>query len=64
MIPIMSGDRMNTYRVFKGEIEKVEFIAQAEGRDISGVEALVLMYMRKRMNELETKGHGYDNASD
>jgi len=64
MLPAMSGDRMTAYRVFKGEIEKIEFIAEAEGRDLTGVEILVIGYMKKRMDNLLEKGHnGYDNAS-
>ena len=57
MIPDMSSDRVNAYRVFKGEIKKLLFV---KGDKLAGIEILVIDYMKQRMNEMKEKGH--DNA--
>ena len=58
MIPVMSGDRMNTYRVFQGEIDRM--VALRGGREnFTGVDILVVEYMKARMREMEEKGHGW-----
>ena len=58
MIPVMSGDRMNTYRVFQGEIDRME--AVRGGREnFSGIDILVIGYMQARMREMEEKAHGW-----
>jgi len=57
MIPNMSSDRVNAYRVFQGEIQKLLFV---KGDNLNGVERLVIDYMKQRMNEMKEKGH--DNA--
>lgn len=58
MIPVMSGDRMNTYRVFQGEIDRM--VALRGGREnFSGIDILVIEYMKARMREMEEKGHGW-----
>jgi hypothetical protein len=54
MIPNMSSDRVNAYRVFKGELDKLEFI---KGDDLTGIDILVMDYLKSRMRELEAKGH-------
>lgn len=66
MIPTMSGDRAIAYRVFKGEIEKIMFMKKSppdntNPEHISGIEALVVNYMRQRMEEMEKKGHFWDD---
>ena len=62
----MSGDRAIAYRVFKGEIEKIMFMKKSppdntNPEHISGIEALVVNYMRQRMEEMEKKGHFWDD---
>ena len=52
MIPNMSSDRILAYRIFQGELEKLSLKKQH-----SGVEILVMEYMRKRMSDMERKGH-------
>lgn len=54
MIPNMSSDRVNAYRVFKGEVEKIQFV---KGNDLTGIDILVIDYLKSRMRELEAKGH-------
>lgn len=66
MIPDMSSDRILTYRVFKGEIEKIMFMKKSPPDNtnpdhISGIEALVVNYMQKRMEEMVRKGHYWDD---
>jgi len=56
MIPDMSADRVNAYRVFQGEIQKLLFV---KGDNLSGIEILVIDYMKQRMNEMKEKGHDY-----
>ena len=50
----MSSDRVNAYRVFKGEVEKIQFV---KGNDLTGIDILVIDYLKSRMRELEAKGH-------
>jgi len=64
MLPDMSSDRISAYRVFKGEIEKLEFLKKlpvdnTKPDHLSGEEAIVIGYLKKRMKELEKKGHDY-----
>lgn len=60
MIPDMSSDRVNAYRVFKGEIEKLLFV---KGDKLTGIEILVIDYMKQRMNEMKEKGHDYASST-
>ena len=60
MIPNMSSDRVNAYRVFKGEIEKLLFV---KGDKLTGIEILVIDYMKQRMNEMKEKGHDYASST-
>jgi len=62
MMPDMTSDRITAYRVFKGEIEKIMFMKKSppdntNPNHISGIEALVIEYMRKRMADMIRKGH-------
>lgn len=68
MLPSMSSDRILAYRIFKGEIEKLEVLKKrpvdnTKPDHLSSEESTVIEYMRKRMKEMEEKGHGYVNAS-
>lgn len=63
MLPSMSSDRILAYRVFKGEIEKIEGIARSQERQLSGVELLVIDYLKNRMESMVKKGNSYDDAS-
>lgn len=56
MIPVMSGDRMNTYRVFQGEIDRIKAL---KGDNLTGIDILVMDYLKSRMREMEEKGHGW-----
>lgn len=66
MLPDMSSARINTYRVFQGEIEKMKFMKKSppdntNSDHLSGIEAIVIDYMEKRCAELVRKGHGWDD---
>lgn len=63
MLPAMSSDRILAYRVFKGEIEKIEGIACSQERQLSSLELLVIDYLKSRMESMMKRGHGYDDAS-
>jgi len=63
MLPSMSSDRILAYRIFKGEIEKIEGMATNEERQLSSLELLVIDYLKSRMESMVERGHGYDNAS-
>jgi len=68
MIPSMSSDRVQAYRVFQGEIEKLNQkklpIDNTKDDHFSCDEYFVMLYLKKRCDELERKGHHYDDASD
>jgi len=61
MIPDMTSDRILAYRVFQGELEKLSLKKlppdNTNPEHLSGIEVLVMDYMRKRMAEMEQKGH-------
>lgn len=59
MIPNMSADRVNAYRVFQGEIQKLLFV---KGDNLTGIEILVIDYMKQRMNEMKEKKHDYASS--
>ena len=52
MIPDMTSDRILAYRIFQGELEKLSLKKQHSGIDI-----LIMEYLRKRMADMERKGH-------
>ena len=58
MIPVMSGDRMSSYRVFQGEIDRLETLRGGQ-ENFSGIDILVVDYLKARMREMEEKGHGW-----
>lgn len=58
MIPVMSGDRMSSYRVFQGEIDRLESLRGGR-KNFSGIDILVVDYLQARMREMEEKGHGW-----
>ena len=61
MIPEMTSDRILAYRVFQGELEKLSLkklpVDNTNPEHLSGIEALVMEYMRKRMADMELKGY-------
>ena len=66
MLPDMSSDRVNAYRVFQGEIAKLRFIKKSPPDNsnpdhLTGIEALVIDYMEKRCAELVRKGYFWDD---
>ena len=52
MIPDMTSDRILAYRIFQGELEKLSLKKQHSGIDI-----LIMEYLRKRMADMKRKGH-------
>ena len=71
MMPNMSSDRVNAYRVFQGEIQRIKMLKKmpvdnTKDDHMSPTEAMVIMYLSKRCDEMIEKGHkiGYDNAHD
>jgi len=58
MIPVMSGDRMNTYRVFQGEIDRMISLRGSK-ENLSGTDIIIIEYLKSRMREMEEKGHGW-----
>ena len=67
MIPSMSSDRVQAYRVVQGEIEKLNQkklpIDNTKDDHFSCTEYFVMLYLKKRCDEMERKGHYYDDAS-
>ena len=67
MIPSMSSDRVQAYRVFQGEIEKLKQkklpVDNTKDDHLSCTEYFVMEYLKKRCAEMERKGHYYDDAS-
>jgi len=66
MIPDMSSDRVNAYRVFQGEIEKLRFMKKfppdnSNPDHLTGIEALVINYLEQRCAEMVKKGYGWDD---
>ena len=64
MLPQMSSDRILAYRVFQGEVQKLEDMKKRPpdntNKDhLSGIEVIVMEYLRLRMKEMEEKGHGW-----
>lgn len=60
MIPVMSGDRMNTYRVFQGEIDRMYALRGGDKcPPLTGIDILIMDYLKSRMREMEEKGHGW-----
>lgn len=52
MLPEMTSDRLLAYRVFQGELEKLSL-----KKEPSGIDILIMGYLRSRMNEMERKGY-------
>jgi len=52
MLPEMTSDRLLAYRVFQGELEKLSL-----KKEPSGIDILIMDYLRRRMKEMEEKGY-------
>lgn len=61
MIPDMTSDRILAYRVFQGELEKLSLkklpVDNTKPDHLSGTDALVMEYLRKRIIDMAEKGH-------
>ena len=61
MIPEMTSDRVLAYRVFQGELEKLSLkklpVDNTNPEHLSGIEALVVGYLKARMADMERKGY-------
>lgn len=52
MIPNMSSDRILAYRIFQGELEKLSL-----KKHHSGIDILIIDYLKMRIRDMEKKGH-------
>lgn len=61
MIPEMTSDRVLAYRVFQGELEKLSLKKlppdNTNPEHLSGIEVLVMGYLKARMADMERKGY-------
>lgn len=61
MIPEMTSDRALAYRVFQGELEKLSLKKlppdNTNPEHLSGIEVLVMGYLKARMADMERKGY-------
>ena len=61
MMPSMSSDRLMAYRVFTGELHKLEALNNGEYTE---AEMIVRDYLKERIDELVYKGHDFMDADD
>ena len=61
MIPEMTSDRVLAYRVFQGELEKLSLKKlppdNTNPEHLSGIEVLVMGYLKARIADMERKGY-------
>lgn len=61
MLPVMTSDRLLAYRVFQGELEKLSLkklpVDNTNPEHLSGIDILIMDYLRRRMKEMEEKGY-------
>lgn len=64
MLANVSGDRMNSIRVFEGELERMKMIRRYHKNEpYTAEEKVVRHYLQKRINEMTKKGYSrYDDA--